>query len=199
MNIEKTMNWIKLFLFTYFWHTNCLFLLNKTTTQMLKKRFLLLLLPLFAFATVHKYYLSVTSIKYSEKEHSLQITSRIFIDDFDELIKERYDYTAKLASKEEGDQSEVYIKKYLNSKFQIEVNGEKATYNYIGREYDGEHMVIYLEVENVVYEALKSIEVENGVLTDLFDEQQNIVHFKFKEKRESFVLIKENNKGMLKF
>lgn len=166
---------------------------------MLKKRFLLLLLPLFAFVTVHKYYLSVTSIKYSEKEHTFQITSRIFIDDFDKLIKERYDYTAKLATKEEGNQSEIYIEKYMNTKFRMKVNGEEVDYNYIGREYNGEHLVIYLEVENIVYDELKSVEVENNVLTDLFEEQQNIVHFKLKDKRESFVLIKGNNKGMLKF
>lgn len=166
---------------------------------MLKKRFLLLLLPLLAFATVHKYYLSVTSIKYSEKEHTFQITSRFFIDDFDRLIKERYDYTAKLSTEEEGKQSEIYIEKYLNTKFHIKINGEEVSYNYIGREYDGEHLVVYLEAENIVYDDLKTVEVESNVLTDLFEEQQNIVHFKFKDKRQSFVLIKENNKGMLKF
>ena len=39
--------------------------------------------------------------------------------------------------------------------------------------------------------------VQNEILTDLFDEQKNIVHVKWKENKKSFVLIRENNKGML--
>jgi len=32
---------------------------------------------------------------------------------------------------------------------------------------------------------------------DLFEEQKNILHFKIKDQKKSFVLIRENNKGML--
>ena len=66
------------------------------------KGLLIVLLPLFAFTTAHKFYLSVTSIKYSEKDDALQITSRIFIDDFEKLLKERYDIEGKLATKDES-------------------------------------------------------------------------------------------------
>ena len=43
----------------------------------LKKVFLILVLPLLAFTTVHKYYISVTNIGYSQKDEALQITSAI--------------------------------------------------------------------------------------------------------------------------
>ena len=42
-----------------------------------------------------------------------------------------------------------------------------------------------------------SIAVQNEVLTDLFEDQKNVVHIKYLGKKKSFVLIKENNKGML--
>jgi hypothetical protein len=32
---------------------------------------------------------------------------------------------------------------------------------------------------------------------DLYEEQKNIIHFKIKGKKKSFVLIRESNKGML--
>ena len=47
-----------------------------------KKSLLLLVLPLLAFSTAHKFYVSVTNINYSEKTEAIQITSRVFIDDF---------------------------------------------------------------------------------------------------------------------
>lgn len=166
---------------------------------MLKKRFLILILPLFAFVAVHKFYVSVTNIKYSEKDKTLQITSRVFIDDFDLLLKERYGVLTNLATKTEAKDAEEYIQKYINTKFRISINEKDVPVTYIGREYDNDIIVLYLEVEDVVFKKLKSIEVENGMLTDLFDEQKNLVHFKFNEVKKSFVLIKENNKGMLNF
>ena len=42
-----------------------------------------------------------------------------------------------------------------------------------------------------------SISVENEVLMDIFEEQKNVVHFKLGNQKKSFVLIRENNKGML--
>ena len=166
---------------------------------MLKKRFLLLVLPLFAFVALHKYYVSVTSVNYSDKEHTLQITSRVFIDDFDELLKQRYDIKSNLATKNENKQAEDYIKKYLKQKFHIYINGEEVKVNYIGREYDVDNIVIYLEVENVKLEELKTIEAESTILTDIYEEQKNIVHFKFLKNKKSVVLTRGNNKGMLKF
>ena len=43
----------------------------------------LLVLPFFAFTAMHKYYISVTQVNYIQEKQSLQITSRIFIDDFE--------------------------------------------------------------------------------------------------------------------
>lgn len=166
---------------------------------MLKKRFLILVLPLLAFVAVHKFYVSVTNINYSEKENSLQITSRVFIDDFDLLLKERYGFTANLATKVEDKEAESYIEKYTRTKFHITINNVAVPVNYIGREYDNDVVILYLEVEDVVLAKMKSIEIENGMLTDLFEEQKNLVHFKYNGAKKSFVLIKGNNKGMLKF
>lgn len=166
---------------------------------MLKKRFLLLFLPLFAFVAIHKYYVSVTSVKYSDKEHTLQITSRVFIDDFDELLKQRYDIKSNLATKKENPLAEDYIKKYMKQKFHIYVNGKEVEVAYLGKEYDVDNVVMYLEVQNIKLEDLKTIEAESKVLTDIYEEQKNIVHFKFLKNKKSVVLTRSNNKGMLKF
>ncbi|WP_420602514.1 DUF6702 family protein [Flagellimonas sp.] len=152
---------------------------------------------LLSFTTAHKFYVSVTNMVYSEKNTSFQITSRIFIDDLEEVLKERYGINAKLATEDEAKIADEYIEKYIRAKFTIELNGEITDYDFLGKEYDNDVMICYMEVTNIDISDLKSITVQNEILTDLFEEQQNIVHLKWKGKKKSFVLIKENNKGML--
>ncbi|TMU50832.1 DUF6702 family protein [Flagellimonas algicola] len=158
---------------------------------------LLGLLLLFSFTTAHKFYLSVTNVVYSEKNTSFQITSRIFIDDLDDVLEERYGIKAQLATDKESLVADAYIEKYLRAKFAIELNGEIVPYTFLGKEYDNDVVICYMELEDVDFSNLKSVSVQNEILTDLFEEQQNVVHLKWKGKKKSFVLIKENNKGML--
>lgn len=163
----------------------------------MKKVLLLLIVPLLAFTTAHKFYLSVTNVNYSEKDDALQMTSRIFIDDLEQVLFERYEIVGKLATDNESELADEYFEKYLRTKFVIEINGETRPYEIIGRKYDNDVCVFYLEVPKLDFPSLKSIQIQNEILTDLFDEQQNVVHFKINGKKKSFVLVKSDTKGML--
>ena len=77
---------------------------------------LVLILPLFAFSSLHKYYVSVTKIDYIKETQAIQITSRIFIDDFEKLLRGRYDEAVVLNSGKSEDQIDIYIEKYLKLK-----------------------------------------------------------------------------------
>lgn len=162
----------------------------------LKKGLLILLLPLCAF-TAHKFYVSVTHVNYSEKDRALQITSRVFIDDFEAVLEERYDVTAKLATETESEMADGYIEKYVREKFVVRINGKERPFTFLGKEYDADVMICYFEIPDVDLSKLKSLEVQSELLTDLFEEQQNVIHLKIKGKKKSFVLVRENNKGML--
>ncbi len=163
----------------------------------MKKGVLVLVLPLIAFSVAHKFYISVTNVGYSERDDALQITTRIFIDDFEELLLQRYGFEAKLATDKESREADEYIEKYLRTKFVIAINGEPQAFDFLGKGYEDDIMICYLEIANIDFPNIKTIALTNEVLTDLFEEQKNLVHFKIKGKKTSFVLIKENNKGML--
>nr|WP_299000690.1 DUF6702 family protein [uncultured Allomuricauda sp.] len=159
--------------------------------------FTLAIIGFLSFSVAHKFYVSVTNVKYSEKDAAFQITSRVFIDDMEDLLSERFGITAKLATNDELDDANTYIQRYFLQKFVVEINGEKVDYDFLGKTYDNDVVILYLEIPNVQLSETKSIAIQNEILTDLFDEQQNIVHFKCKGQKKSFVLIRENNKGML--
>ncbi|MBD0779855.1 hypothetical protein HPE56_18815 [Maribacter sp. ANRC-HE7] len=166
--------------------------------KFLKKSLVVLLLPLLAFTVAHKFYLSVTNVTYSEKDQAIQITSRIFIDDFDDVLQERYGIESQLATPWESELADAYIEKYLRSKFLVYLNGEQQEYDYLGKEYDNDIMICYIEIPKVAADSMESITIQSELLTDLFEEQQNVVHLKILNQKKSFVLIRENNKGMLK-
>jgi len=163
----------------------------------LKKSLLILLLPLVAFTSVHKFYLSVTNIGYSEKDKTLQITTRIFIDDMEKLLDERYDLKAQFGTEIESKLADEYLEKYFKTKMLFEIDGEQREYRFLGKKYDTDMMICYLEITKIEIDKIKSIQIQNEILTDLFDDQQNVVHFKIKGKKKSFVLLKSDTKGML--
>ena len=153
---------------------------------------------LFTSSSVnHEYYVSVTKIEYVSKEKSLQIISQIFIDDFEKLIHERYDKSVTLAIENESEKIDGYIKKYLKYKLDIKINTQDIDFVFLGKEYKDDIVYCYLEIENI--EDIKTLEVKNEVLFDIYPKQQNILRTKINGKDKSFILIPENNKAVLNF
>ncbi|MFL0353993.1 DUF6702 family protein [Xanthomarina sp. GH4-25] len=158
---------------------------------------LVFILPLLAFTTLHKYYVSVTQIDFIQEKKSVQITSRIFIDDLEDVLQLRYSDDLIIKKENEAPEVNLYIEKYLKGKLRISINGEEKEINYLGKKIDNDIVVCYLEIEGV--KEISTFEVENAVLFDLYAEQQNIVRTKMNSKNKSFILIKENDKGLLNF
>lgn len=154
-------------------------------------------LSILSFAKAHEYYVSVTRIEYVEDQKSLQIISQIFIDDFEKLLRERYDESIVLAVENESEMVNTYMKRYLSQKLKLEVNTQDVTFNFIGKEYKDDIVYCYLEVEQL--EDIKTMVITNDILYDIYEEQQNIVRTKIHGKNKSFILIAANNKGVLNF
>lgn len=164
--------------------------------QLKKNIVILLTLPLFAF-TVHKYYVSLCEIEYLKEKQSIQITLGVFIEDLEFTLNKNSGKQLNLGSKTEVGNINDYYKKYLNEHLLISVNGKNQPYKFIGKEYDGDIVRFYLEINNV--KELKSIEVTNNILIKEFDNQKNIVKIKIKDFNKTFYLNKSNDKSLLKF
>ena len=154
-------------------------------------------LPLLSFTTLHKYYVSLTEIDFVKEEKSVQIISRIFVDDFETVLRNRYDEGLTLLVENEEEEIDYYIERYLQDRFKVFINGNSNEFNFIGKEYEDDIMLCYLEIQNI--EEISSIQVENRLLFDQFPDQKNIVRFKINSVNKSFLLIKENDKGVLNF
>lgn len=157
----------------------------------------LIIMPLMSFAIAHKYYVSVTEVEYVKEQESVQIVARIFIDDFEKMLRERYDESITLDIGKDETQIDTYIQKYLSSKLQITIDNTLQRFEFLGKEYEDDILFCYLEITGVT--EVNTFEIVNQVLFDVFDEQQNLVKTKINSKRKSFMLIPQNDKGVLNF
>ena len=165
----------------------------------MKSKFFFLLFVSFGLLSfnVHKYYLSLTQIKFKEEQKSVQIIINVFMDDIELALNKDYNINLQLTTKKELKDNDVYFEKYLKEKLQFKINGASQNYNYLGKEYDGELVFFYLEIENIT--SVDNIEVTNKILTFHFPTQQNLIKSKVGEKNKSVLLTKENANSVLNF
>ncbi len=156
-----------------------------------------MLFPLIAANSNHKFYVSTTNIEFVPKSESVQIISKIFIDDIEKALRKRSGKEVSLATKKETEADRELLKNYIMQKFSISINGEDSKYQYLGIDYETDIVKCYLEITGV--SEFKTIEVDNKILFDMFDEQKNIIHVKTPESRKSMVLNIDNPKGLLNF
>ncbi|SOU87252.1 DUF6702 family protein [Tenacibaculum dicentrarchi] len=164
--------------------------------NIIKISLLFFILPLLAFS-LHKYYISLTEISYQEETKSVQMIMNVFMDDIETAINKDYNVDLQLTSNNELKNVDSLFVNYLTKNFKIKINKKQATYNFIGKEYDGDIVYFYLETEHIT--SINTIEIENNMLVKYFPEQQNLIKASVKKERKSLFLDKKNNKGLLKF
>ncbi len=139
---------------------------------------LLLLLPFSPSALInekyHPLHVSTTEISFNAKEKSLEISCKIFTDDFEDALAKLYKVKTDLNKPSMHKAMDELIKKYLSTHLQYVVNERAMLATYVGFEIDMEATNIYLEITDVT--ALQTLNLNNTILYGLFDDQMNIVH-----------------------
>ncbi len=144
---------------------------------------------------VHRFYAAIYQIHYVPQKKMVQITTRIFVDDLNEGLKNKYHKNTYLGTDRETPEDVVLMQKYLSEKFKVTINGKMVKWNYLSNELDTTIMVCYLNVKDIVN--VKSIQVENTVLTEVFPDQQNIIQYNNEGNKQNLVLTKDVTVGML--
>ncbi len=159
--------------------------------------FILIVIPLLAFTGFHKYYVSVTQVNYIKEKQTVQITVRIFVDDFENALRQRYDENITLSEKNEPKSVNEYIEMYLKDKIKVKINDKDVNLVFIGKEYDYDIMCCYIEIDNV--KNISSFEISNKILFDAFDNQQNIIKTNINSKQKGFILTRQDDDALLNF
>ena len=158
---------------------------------MLKLKYLLLFFVASAFVNVHKFYVSVSEIKIIESSGTIQISSRLFIDDLELALQNIYADESISLSNADSEKVRNMIKTYVITHFKIDVNKEQIDLNYLGREYEDD--VVYIYMESVGLDEISSIKISNSILFETYQEQEHIIKTKTEKKSKSFILNKSKS------
>lgn len=165
------------------------------------KKLIILVLILISFVgfssfDFHKFYVSIYQINYNQKDKRLEITSRIFIDDLNEVLKKKYNKKTLFSDKNIRIEDLELMKKYISENFTIKINGISRTINYLSNETEPNVLICYFNIKDIP--KIKTLEIKNTSLFDLNSEQQNIIQTTIYNKKQSLLLTIDNQKNMLK-
>src|ERR1041384_8065293 len=142
---------------------------------------------------MHPIHISVTEINYNEKSKSLQMTTRIFADELELGVRaQRKEAELDLLEPKNGVTTKQLVQNYLDAHIKIKIDGKPAKMNFLGFEQEDISIVSYIEIENV--KKLKTIEVFNDIITEIHDDQSNLVHVNYKSPVKSARLTRENTR-----
>lgn len=145
----------------------------------------------------HPLHVSTTETNFDRKGKTLEVTVKVFTDDFENILSKNYKQKTDLSSASLKTAMDILVKKYLFSHLKIAVDQKNVTLNYIGFEIDHETTNVYFEVENIT--DIKNVIVDNTILYDLFQDQMSINHVIKGDVRKSGKLLYPDRKFMANF
>lgn len=135
-------------------------------------------------------------IEYNQKAKRIEITARIFVDDLNAALEKKYHKKTFLGSKQESLEDENLLKKYLSEKCTITVNGMPKKLIFVSKELQENTLIYYLKINEV--SKISKLEIENSVLTEVFETQQNIIQSTINKEKNSFLLTIDKTKAAIK-
>lgn len=147
---------------------------------------------------LHPLHVSVTEIKFDAKDKELEITTRIFLDDLEEAIrKERKQPNLDITQPGAGLTTDQLLVEYLTKKLEIKVDGKAVKITFLGHEIEGDAVIVYAYAPGV--KKIKGIEVTHTTITELYEDQSNLVHVTLDDKTKSMRLMRSLPTDKLQF
>jgi hypothetical protein len=137
----------------------------------------------FTGAGRHPIYVSVVEIEHNAKENSLELSCKLFIDDFEKTLRLDYKAPVDLLHPKDKAAMDKLVSDYVQKHLQVTADGKKLTLKYLGYERLDEGIFSYFEVANV--NAPKNIQIFNNLLYSYHEQQMGFMHVTVNGTRKS--------------
>jgi hypothetical protein len=147
---------------------------------------------------LHPIHVTVTEIEFDQKDKALEIMMRVFIDDFETSLRQDLKQPElDILDPKNGLTTDQMASAYIQKHFRVTLDNKLQKTNYLGHEKESDAFIFYIEVQNV--KKWKTISVFNDILTELHDDQSNLVHVTVKEEVKSLRLTRNTPADKLTF
>jgi hypothetical protein len=131
----------------------------------------------------HPYYISVVEINHNAKNKILEISCKIFTNDFEDILEKDYKTKVDLVNPPDKGAMDKLVNDYIQKRLSLKADNRPVNLSYVGFEKEEEAVYCYFEVDNIA--SVKRMDVTNSILHDFSDQQINIIHCIVGGKRQS--------------
>ena len=157
----------------------------------------LVLCSLGATTKHHPLFISVTEIEHNAKEKSLEVSCKIFTDDFERTLRAAYKTKVDLLDAKLKPAMDKLVNDYVQKHLQITIDGKLATLKFIGNEKNEEAIYCYFEATNIA--TVKKIAIMDNILYDYKPQQIGLLHVTVGGKRQSTKLANPESRTEMSF
>lgn len=145
----------------------------------------------------HPIYMSVTEIEHNAKDKTLEVSCKIFTDDFEKTLRKNYKGFVDLINPKDKAVMNKLVSDYVQAHLSIKADGKPLVLQFLGYEQQEEGINSYYQVSNIA--TVKKIDVTDNILYEYKDQQISIVHVIVNGNRKSTRLINPEDKASLEF
>ena len=140
----------------------------------------------FSASVPHPIYVSVTEIEHNNKDKTLEISCKIFTDDFEKTLRRQYNTRIDLLNPKEKAAMDKLVSGYVLKHLSVKADGKTLALQYLGYEQQEEGIVSFYQVNDII-------------LFEYKKEQISIIHAKVNGNTKSTKLINPDEKASFEF
>ncbi len=148
-------------------------------------------------AANHPIFVSVTEIEHNATDKTLEISCKIFTDDFEKTLRQAYKTHVDLLDAKYKSAMNKLVSDYVQKHLQLNVDGKAVALQFIGYQREEEGIISFYQVNSVP--TVKKIDITNNILFEYKKEQMGIVHVNVNGKRQSTKLLNPEEKYSFEF
>ncbi len=145
----------------------------------------------------HPFYVSVVEINYNGKDKALEISCKVFTNDFETTLGKFVNGKIDLADPKTKSVADKAIEGYIVKHLQIKLDGQPVPFQFVGAENEAEATWSYFQAGNI--NAVKKIEITDTMLYESYEAQINIIHVSVNGIRKSTKLGNPDSRAIFEF
>lgn len=146
---------------------------------------------------LHPYYVSVTEIEHNAGAQTLEVSCKIFTDDFETTLRNATGKKIDLLNPARKNEMKPFVEAYIRKHLKIVVDGTEVHPVFLGYEQDEEGIISYFEVAAI--RSVKKLLLINDLLYETHSNQIGLIHVTVGGKRKSFKLDNPEREAVFNF
>jgi hypothetical protein len=125
-------------------------------------------------ALPHPLYVSVTEITHNAGDKNLEVSCKIFTDDFEQTLSTLYNKKVDLFNPTNKAETDKQVTEYVRKRLVITLDGKTIPLEFVGFERENDAVWSYFQAAVAV--APKKVVIKNTILYEVHDKEINLMH-----------------------